>query len=455
MNRRRFLAAASATSLSGWVQAAAPDRRAFVGSDVDPLKRVLLLPPSQDDRRAIPDWAEMHDPVPAAEVGERSDQYRRFAELISGGCPDVLMLDRLLDEAIIHCRKAGRLAKWVFRTVPSLSGREAEITADLLLSEAGSPVEALMDEEISPVPLRSMFFTRDIASMTPRGLILGNFVNDDRASEVSLLRFALSWAPALKGYPIAFDAAKAQVYLQGGDVITVDEKTLLIGVGNLTDKSAAQQLARSLKIDVVSIQLPGAAVRRSGRISATPWDSLRTQFLHLDTVLGLVGRRMCVTLPYVFEAKYGERIPLRTLAEGFQLAGEEEPEDIVDLMAKLKECGRVRRFAAGSGAPDRGVEGMKIIDYLRSIGYEPQYVGGPPPPVVDREFLRERVIPELDHQAANVVALKPGRVVAYSGNDHTLAGLRAAGVDVQTFRGTSLSQWRGGPHCMTLPLERG
>lgn len=471
MDRRTFLAAAAA----GFVGAAAPAAgvgRRFVTSDTDPLRRVLIYPPcpralgpgpeeAEDGEVApdVPPWAEgAAQPLWA----EGAAQHRQFAGLLAGGRGDVevVALDRLLDGAIARCREAGRLGDWVLGTFPGLAGREAEITAAHLVGAAGEPAVAMPDDEDDPPalprPLPMMFFARDLAAMTPRGLVLGHFINEDRAMEVALLRFAREWSPELRGYPIAFDAAKARTYVQGGDVIVADERTLLLGVGNLTDRAAAPRLARALDLDVVSVQLPGArgGDRRPGGVAVAPWDGLRTLFLHLDTVCGLLGRRSVITVPYVFEAEYAGRDTIRTLAAGFRKASRGAPVDVRRTERVLAEVGRVRRFRAGSGEPDGGVEGMKLVDYLRTRGYTPTFVGGEPPRDVDPDQLRERVLPELGNQAANVVALGPGRVIAYAGNEHTLRAVRAAGVDVATFPGSALAHWHGGPHCLTLPLER-
>jgi arginine deiminase len=55
----------------------------------------------------------------------------------------------------------------------------------------------------------------------------------------------------------------------------------------------------------------------------------------------------------------------------------------------------------------------------------------------------------------NVVATRPGRVVAFAENRSTNARLRRAGIDVITVPGVALARGRGGPHCLTCPLVRG
>ena len=98
---------------------------------------------------------------------------------------------------------------------------------------------------------------------------------------------------------------------------------------------------------------------------------------------------------------------------------------------------------------------MKLVDYLRTRGFELIYAGGPPPDAVDADYLRTRVVPEALAQGPNVLALGPGRVLAFEGNPHTAGALKGAGIDVETFPCSDLVRWHGGPHCMSMPLERG
>jgi arginine deiminase len=455
MHRRHFLAAIAATGVARPAEAGRR-RKPSLSSDFGTLKRVLVhVPGPETDKPSLP-RGEPETPglvvrnPPLTAIGR--GQYREFLALLRRERAEVVFLKDMLDEAIPRCIDAGLFEAWIEDEIPLLSGWEDEVTSSILIG-AETLLEDIPDDDGIPrpaiPPLRLMFFVRDIAAMTPRGLVLGNLAKRSRNFEPSLLRFALRWTPSLRGCPVAFDAAKEGVWLQGGDLIVADDRTILLGVGNLTAEAAARPLARKLGMDVVTVQLPGSRFVRRGEVFGG-WDSLRSLFLHLDSVFNLVGPKRALTVPYFLEEQYARPESLMAIAKGCPEVMEESGRTWKDLEA----IGRVRLFRAKSGEPDPKVEGLKLVDFLRSRGYEFLETGGPSPVKVDVDYLRERAIPEMNAQGTNVLAVGPNRLLAFDGTPHTRSALKARGIDVSTFACSDLVRWHGGPHCLSMPLER-
>jgi len=55
---------------------------------------------------------------------------------------------------------------------------------------------------------------------------------------------------------------------------------------------------------------------------------------------------------------------------------------------------------------------------------------------------------------SNVLTIAPGEVIAYDRNEVTNEQLDKNGVLVHTFSGSELSRGRGGPRCMSMPINR-
>jgi len=87
--------------------------------------------------------------------------------------------------------------------------------------------------------LPNLTYTRDTATLTPNGYILTRMKNPIRRRESKIMEAALHQLsiPSLM-------KTKQPATLEGGDLIFLDENTLLVGTGNRTNHKAIQQLAR-------------------------------------------------------------------------------------------------------------------------------------------------------------------------------------------------------------------
>jgi arginine deiminase len=431
-------------------------RGGAVSTDGGTLRRVLVHTPGPEIRKMLNALSGQHPMLPSSLLLDRVvEQHRGFVALLEAEGAGVLQLEPVLHEAVEAARTAGILRIWLQGVAPQLAPLASEVSGAALLgavdrftyhTDPAGTFHPLV------APAKGIMYTRDLAIMTPRGVVISNFVNPGRNFETALIRLAFEWSPSLRGYPVAFDAREERVFLQGGDVIVADETTLLIGVGNLTEEAAARMLARKLEMDVLAVQLPGGG-ERAGVEIYEGWHGLRSLFLHLDSVFNLVDRRRAVAVPLLLESEHTGRDPLSRIAAGLARTSAVTTADADDLRRNLEQVGCVRRFLAGSGEEDVLPDGMKLLDYLRGQGWEIVPVGG------EREgdefgWFVERVMRELYFQGANVVATAPGKVVACAENGHTLAALRDAGVELRRFEASEIVRWGGGPHCLTLPLER-
>jgi len=449
MDRRQFLVAAAAASAVA--PAAGAQAAGFVRSDFAPLKRVVVCEPSRQDYIVTITDESL---FPGSERVSQAavDQHRALQGLLRKSGAEVLELRDLLQSAIENARSKGVWQTWLRTTHPRIASRHASVTADLLLGRDPS-VQFEVDDAGAyrhyVDGAAAKMFTRDIGVMTPRGMLLSNFLFPHRRIEAVVARFLFDFSPELARYPIAVDFTEEDLIAEGGDFQVVDENTLFIATGNRTDPRAAPLLARRLNMDVLAVQ-----TRQAEILSRTAaWGPMRRVLLHLDTYFTHVGPKHALALPWFLEAEHAGRDPLTRYFRGLARSGGISEDDAEAAAGFLKDFGEVRLYRAGSGVQDTKVTG-KLVDYVRAKGYRVDFVGGQPPKEPDLQYLFDVVMDEHSRQAANVVATAPLKVIGYGGVERTHDGLRRSGVEVSAFEARELWPGNGGPHCLTLPLER-
>ncbi len=231
--------------------------------------------------------------------------------------------------------------------------------------------------------------------------------------------------------------------------MVLDSDTLMVGIGNATDERTAKLLAQKLDIDVITVQMPSAGWQPG------KWEGLQFIFFHLDCLLNFVDNRKVLAVPYLLEKEFVDRNHLLEVLYGFARFDPINSSGRLAMIEEVRRVGWLKRFKAGSGESDRDIESMKVLDYLKDRGYSVVPVGGAIEAGVSaHKHVIEQVIRECRFMAVNVVAVAPGKVVAYEDTPHTIKALRDAHIEVTTFPSSELVRANGGPHCLTMPLDR-
>jgi arginine deiminase len=433
--------------------ASAPGSLPWVSSDVATLRRVIISPPDHDEGLNLIDPSFGLEPWVDREDWLKDHAVMRALLEKSGA--EVLTFEGVLDEAIEVARAKGEFRTWLRASLPALSSEEKKVTAAELM---GAARERLYPQDEDGnfrylVDADTVTWPRDVAVMLPAGLLICNFTSERRVFSAQLMRFVAEYSPSLTRYPVAFDAIEEQVLVEGGDVQVMNGDTLLMGVGYRSEPSAARHLARRLGMNVIAVQL-----RKADYVKRPPKEAplgLAAMFMHLDTCCTHVNDKHVIVLPWFFENEAVGKNPFVRVLKGIARHPHVKEEDAEEALSWLVEMGKVKRYLAGSGEVDPKVTDLKLVDYLRAEGYRISYVGGPPPPDADMDYFFDVVWREHLFQAANVVATSPGHILSYDHCPKTHEALRAAGIDVKVFPGANLRRGYGGPHCLTLPLERG
>ena len=395
-------------------------------SEIGKLNRVLLHRIGHEVEGLVPDnFARLlFDDIPYLKVAEQ--EHDRFAQVLRDNGVEVIyyvdetakairdpevkkaFLNDILDESDLNSEG---IREAIYDYLIRMPEREmvAKIIAGVRKTDIPNVESKTLADLISSSypfymdPMPNLYFTRDPGACVGNGLNVHHMSAVTRRRESLLLKYMFMYNKdfAPEGSQLWYDYDDP-ASIEGGDVLVLNSETVAIGLSQRTtalgiERFAENVLHKSTFKRVIVFDIPKSRA-----------------FMHLDTVFTMVDFDKFTIHPEI-------EGPLQLFEITLNAEGKAHFESVTDELSHL--LARVLKVPA--------------VELIRC--------GGNDAMAAQREQWND---------GSNTLCIAPGTVVTYERNYVTNDLLDKKGIKVLTIPSSELSRGRGGPRCMSCPVNR-